>query len=90
MVCKPRNQGGLGLNNLKYRNHALLLKWSWKWFKDRNSFCWTVIQKKYLLKSFEGLEPCGNRRDLSGTIASINSLQKELWGPHLFQTHLYG
>jgi hypothetical protein len=29
-ICKPKEQGGLGILNTKLMNIALMLKWVWK------------------------------------------------------------
>jgi hypothetical protein len=29
-VCQPKDQGGLGISNLEYRNTSLLCKWLWR------------------------------------------------------------
>jgi hypothetical protein len=34
MVCRPRDQGGLGIINTRYMNNCLLVKWIWKIFQE--------------------------------------------------------
>ena len=48
-LCKPRNQGGLGIANTKLMNIALMLKWIWKLFteQDTSSIWIKLIRAKY-------------------------------------------
>ena len=34
-VCRPKNQGGLGITSIRSKNLALLSKWYYKWEKER-------------------------------------------------------
>ena len=35
-ICHPRNAGGLGVRSIKAKNHALLAKWWWRCYSERN------------------------------------------------------
>jgi hypothetical protein len=39
----PNDQGGLGIKNLEYFNHALLCKWKWRALCEKNSI-WHELQ----------------------------------------------
>jgi hypothetical protein len=41
-VCRPKDQGGLGLLNTKHMNIALLLKWVWRLYQDEEGI-WAAI-----------------------------------------------
>ncbi|WOH03847.1 hypothetical protein DCAR_0623247 [Daucus carota subsp. sativus] len=78
-VCMPKCKGGLGIGNLKARNHALLLKWWWRWFKDIDFYWWRVIKNKYNLLPYKGIEKCASREDLSYITKDICSVKDEPW-----------
>ncbi|XP_073066025.1 uncharacterized protein [Primulina eburnea] len=46
-VCKPRDRGGLGLENIRLRNRALLGKWWWRCATERNSLWKKVVGSIY-------------------------------------------
>ncbi|KAM2004953.1 hypothetical protein FF1_000090 [Malus domestica] len=46
-VCKSKEDGGLGLGNLRFRNVALLAKWLWRFPLEPNSLWHKVIRSKY-------------------------------------------
>ncbi|KAM1060262.1 hypothetical protein TB1_024191 [Malus domestica] len=48
-VCKSKEEGGLGLGNLRNRNAALLAKWLWRFPRESNSLWHRVIKSKYNL-----------------------------------------
>ncbi|KAE8675999.1 Myosin-15 [Hibiscus syriacus] len=50
-VCKPKNEGGLGVRNLTSMNRALLGKWSWRFANERNSVWRNFICSKYNIDS---------------------------------------
>lgn len=41
-VCQPKENGGLGIFDLKAMNQALLARWYWKWYKA-DSTLWNQI-----------------------------------------------
>ena len=49
-VCKPKDQGGLGILNSKLFNIALMLKWIWRLFSLESQSClWVrLLKAKYL------------------------------------------
>lgn len=46
-LCKPKQQGGLGIASLRARNMALLYKWWWRGCYDRGSFWTEFMTNKY-------------------------------------------
>lgn len=50
-ICKARKMGGLGIRNLKLTNKALLSKWTWRYFKEKQLLWRRIIQEKMRAKS---------------------------------------
>ena len=50
VVIKSKEEGGLGVGNLRKRNEALLAKWLWRFPKESNSLWHKVIRSKYGLQ----------------------------------------
>lgn len=48
-VCAEKNNGGLGIKNLRVLNISLLCKWWWR-LKNENGTWQEIIKKKYLQK----------------------------------------
>lgn len=46
-ICLSKENGGLGLSFLTYKNVSLLSKWLWKLHKDINSLWYKVVKGKY-------------------------------------------
>jgi hypothetical protein len=48
-VCRPKDQGGLGVMNTKLMNIALMVKWIWRIFTENLAGClWLrIIKAKY-------------------------------------------
>lgn len=46
-VCQPKSVGGLGLVPLKVKNKALLAKWWWRAYLERNSLWNKVFSQRY-------------------------------------------
>lgn len=46
-VCRPKEEGGLGLRPVKLMNQALLGKWLWRFGEERDSLWRTIITSKY-------------------------------------------
>jgi hypothetical protein len=46
-VFRPKNQGGLGDNDLRFMNISLLTKWRWRLLSEREPFWKGIIQAKY-------------------------------------------
>lgn len=47
IIQLPRKLGGLAVGNLYHRNLALLFKWLWRFFSEKESLWKSVIQCKY-------------------------------------------
>jgi len=48
MVCRPKDQGGLGIINTKIMNDCLLVKWIWKIYQQPDELWFRIIKAKYL------------------------------------------
>jgi hypothetical protein len=46
-VCRPKEDGGLGLLNTKKMNLALLLKWAWRIYQEEDNIWSKLIRAKY-------------------------------------------
>jgi len=46
-VCRPKQQGGLGIRPLCEMNEALKSKWLWRFAKDEDALWRKVIASKY-------------------------------------------
>ena len=46
-ICKPKDQGGLGLKNLQYWNEVLVIKQLWNIAAKKDNLCvkWVNVQK---------------------------------------------
>jgi hypothetical protein len=63
-ICKPKNEGGLGVKNLHVMNLSLLAKWRWKLLSGGNELWKKVVLAKYGSNvvgnvNLEELEPRG-------------------------------
>ena len=47
-ICRPKNQGGLGMINTKHMNDSLLVKWIWKILKAPNTTWYKLLKAKYM------------------------------------------
>ena len=47
-ICRPKNQGGLGMINTKHMNDSLLVKWIWKILKGPNTIWYKLLKAKYM------------------------------------------
>ena len=53
MLCRPKDQGGVGIINTTIMNECLLTKWIWKILKRPNEVWFKLLDAKYLKgKSF--------------------------------------
>lgn len=48
MVCRPKDQGGLGIIDTRIINDCLLVKWIWKIFQEPNELWFQVVKAKYM------------------------------------------
>lgn len=46
-MCKPKNQGGLGIKNVKWFNWVLLGKWFWRGLTCPDSLWVRVLEAKH-------------------------------------------
>jgi hypothetical protein len=46
-VCRPLEEGGLGIKNLRAFNNALLGKWEWKIKNERLGLWYRALENKY-------------------------------------------
>lgn len=60
-ICMPKEKGGLGLGFLEFKNSALLSKWWWRWYEERDKPWWEVIRIKYIMNEEVGLEQCWDK-----------------------------
>lgn len=70
-MCKSKQKGGLGLDNLQTRNTSLLFKWWYKWFSERQGYWWRILKQKYQLLSHQGLNQCGSMEGMSYIMRDI-------------------
>jgi hypothetical protein len=47
-VCKPKEDGGLGVLNTRHMNTALMMKWIWKLYQNAQGLWADLIRDKYL------------------------------------------
>ena len=47
MVCRPKDQGGLGIHDLQVKNEALLSKWLFKLLTE-DGVWQTMLRNKYI------------------------------------------
>lgn len=47
VVCRPREQGELGVKNIKLFNRALLGKWRWRLLREERLLWSLVLKSKY-------------------------------------------
>ena len=46
-VTRPKHKGGMEIGNLVLRNKSLLLKWLWRFTRERDMLWHRVIKSKY-------------------------------------------
>ena len=50
IICRPKDQGGLGIENLEIKNRCLLSKWLWKLSTENDAMWAQILHAKYLQK----------------------------------------
>ncbi|PON77750.1 hypothetical protein PanWU01x14_025060 [Parasponia andersonii] len=75
LVCRSKLQGGLSIGKVFARNNALLMKWLWRFPKERNALWYKVIKSKY------GLNP--NQWDV------VEAERVTFWSPWKAISSLY-
>ena len=48
IICRPKDQGGLGIENLEVKNRCLLSKWLWKLSSETEAMWAQILRSKYL------------------------------------------
>ena len=48
IICRPKDQGGLGIENLEVKNRCLLSKWLWKLSLENDAMWAQILRNKYL------------------------------------------
>src|SRR4051812_15617576 len=46
-VCKPREEGGLGVRNVEIMNVALISKWKWRILSEKEAVWCDVLKARY-------------------------------------------
>ena len=46
-MCKTKQEGGLGIIDVRDFNHALLAKWKWRWLSDEKGRWKDILESKY-------------------------------------------
>lgn len=47
-VCKPLNQGGLGIQDVEVLKISLLNKWKWRLLRDHDVMCNKILRSRYM------------------------------------------
>lgn len=84
VVCRPKDQGGLGLKKAKEMNDAFLMKLNWRILSEPDALWVKVLLTKYTKDGTDGLQPIhlktssalwrGLRRNLDVVIHGIHSI----------------
>lgn len=61
LVCKPKEEGGLGVRDVRVVNLSLLAKWKWRLIQERNAPWKEVLVERYGIPSVGVLEGEGYR-----------------------------
>ncbi|KAE8768763.1 putative TdLSC37 protein [Hordeum vulgare] len=78
-ICKPHDQGGLGIMSSKRMNIALLARWLWRISRGEGGLWLRIIQNKYLRG--QPLACCHWSGDLSSGSPSSNCSRFSALGP---------
>jgi hypothetical protein len=47
-ICRPKEQGGLGIVNTRILNECMLVKWIWKLYSQEDSLWERPVKDKYM------------------------------------------
>ncbi|CAN1219300.1 Putative ribonuclease H protein At1g65750, partial [Linum perenne] len=61
-ICKPKDQGGLGVRSAKELNQAFIMKLTWGLMKNTEALWVKVLKTKYLKQYVNGFSPCKSKR----------------------------
>jgi len=84
-ICRPKNEGGLGIRDLFTVNKSLLLNAAWKIATGKNQFLSDILKAKYYPNSSFWL--AGNHSTKSAFWASITSIKNTLVNNCVIQVH---
>ena len=56
-LCKSKEEGGLGIRDIRKFNYALMAKWKWRYISNEKGRWKEVLDSKYGLKLDNGLVP---------------------------------
>lgn len=83
LVCRPKLKGGLGIGKVLARNKALLMKWIWRFPKERNALWYKVIKSKYGLNPNQWDAAEADRVTFRSPWKAISSLYEDFF-QHVF------
>lgn len=70
-ICRPKNQGGLGLIPIRIKNQSLLGKWSYRWEGERHRN-WNVwLRDKYSCAKKDSLSEGMKNKSMSDSLADM-------------------
>jgi len=61
-LCKPKEEGGLGIKNVRHFNRALLAKWKWRLMGEEKGMWKQILTSKY---ETDIDQSCKNKKNLS-------------------------
>jgi len=53
-ICKPLEEGGLGIKDIRKFNYALMAKWKWRLMSDEKGKWKDILESKYSATSGNG------------------------------------
>ena len=77
-ICKPIDEGGLGIRDSRSNNIALLSKTGWRYMNEENLLCSKVLKAKYCLESslWEAKAREGNSWFGKGFVEGVNFIKE--------------
>jgi len=58
-ICKPTEEGGLGIKDIRKFNYALMAKWKWRLMSDEKGKWKDILESKYMVTSGNSqVRPC--------------------------------